>query len=116
MIKRAFFGRRKGHALKPQQAAVFERLLPKLALDHFRQRGFVIIGAYDTNPDKIGRTLEGYPVPRALGEVIAVSLACGLAHSEAMLVGARFVQGAGGAMTSSVILGMIVTLLSASSR
>src|SRR5437016_2402138 len=31
--KRAFFGRRKGHALKPQQASLIENLLPKLALD-----------------------------------------------------------------------------------
>jgi tRNA (guanine-N7-)-methyltransferase len=30
---RAFFGRRKGHALKPKQAALFETLLPELALD-----------------------------------------------------------------------------------
>ncbi len=29
----AFFGRRKGHALRPRQAALFETLLPKLALD-----------------------------------------------------------------------------------
>ena len=29
----AFFGRRKGHALKPRQAALFDRLLPRLALD-----------------------------------------------------------------------------------
>jgi len=28
----AFFGRRKGHALKPRQAALFDTLLPKLAL------------------------------------------------------------------------------------
>jgi EmrB/QacA subfamily drug resistance transporter len=38
------------------------------------------------------------------------SLVCGLAQSEAMLIGARFVQGVGGAMTSAVILGMIVTM------
>ncbi|GAA4632053.1 DHA2 family efflux MFS transporter permease subunit [Actinoallomurus vinaceus] len=38
------------------------------------------------------------------------SLACGLAQGPAMLIAARFVQGVGGAMTSSVILGMIVTL------
>jgi tRNA (guanine-N7-)-methyltransferase len=31
--RRAFFGRRKGHALKPQQAALFKTLLPRLALD-----------------------------------------------------------------------------------
>ncbi len=40
----------------------------------------------------------------------AASALCGLANSQALLVGARFVQGAGGAMTSSVILGMIVTM------
>src|SRR5436190_6365220 len=38
------------------------------------------------------------------------SLACGVSQSEGMLVGARFVQGVGGAMTSSVILGMIFTM------
>lgn len=30
---RAFFGRRKGHKLKPRQAALFDTLLPKLAVD-----------------------------------------------------------------------------------
>ena len=40
----------------------------------------------------------------------SASLACGLADSRALLVGARFVQGVGGAMTSAVILGMIVTM------
>src|SRR5438270_8907496 len=38
------------------------------------------------------------------------SLLCGLAQSQALLIGARFVQGVGGAMTSAVILGMIVTM------
>ncbi len=38
------------------------------------------------------------------------SLACGLSDSQGMLVAARFVQGIGGAMTSAVILGMIVTM------
>jgi EmrB/QacA subfamily drug resistance transporter len=38
------------------------------------------------------------------------SLACGLAANQAMLVAARFAQGMGGAMTSAVILGMIVTM------
>jgi redox-sensing transcriptional repressor len=28
----------------------------------FRQRGFSILAAYDNNPDKVGRTLEGIPV------------------------------------------------------
>jgi EmrB/QacA subfamily drug resistance transporter len=38
------------------------------------------------------------------------SLTCGLARSQEMLVAARFVQGVGGAMTSAVVLGMIVTM------
>src|SRR5207244_12171769 len=45
-----------------------------------------------------------------LGVFTAASLACGLAQSQEVLVGARFVQGVGGAMTSAVILGMIVTM------
>src|SRR5205807_2451397 len=38
------------------------------------------------------------------------SLLCGLSDSQEMLVAARFLQGLGGAMTSAVILGMIVTM------
>src|SRR5215210_5357758 len=38
------------------------------------------------------------------------SLLCGLATSQGLLIGARFLQGVGGAMTSAVILGMIVTM------
>src|SRR5438034_3798030 len=40
----------------------------------------------------------------------AASLLCGVSGSREMLIAARFVQGVGGAMTSAVILGMIVTL------
>jgi EmrB/QacA subfamily drug resistance transporter len=38
------------------------------------------------------------------------SLLCGAAQSKEVLVAARFVQGVGGAMTSAVVLGMIVTM------
>ena len=38
------------------------------------------------------------------------SLLCGASQTEEMLIGARFVQGIGAAMTSAVILGMIVTM------
>src|ERR1700761_3352042 len=40
----------------------------------------------------------------------AASLLCGLATSQVMLIAARVAQGAGGALTSAVILGMIVTM------
>jgi EmrB/QacA subfamily drug resistance transporter len=45
-----------------------------------------------------------------LGVFTAASLLCGVAPSQELLVVARFVQGVGGAMTSAVILGMIVTM------
>ncbi len=38
------------------------------------------------------------------------SLACGFSQTQEMLVGARFIQGIGGAMASAVTLGMIVTM------
>ncbi|HEV2770408.1 MAG TPA: DHA2 family efflux MFS transporter permease subunit, partial [Solirubrobacteraceae bacterium] len=38
------------------------------------------------------------------------SLLCAVANSEGLLIAARFVQGVGGALTSAVILGMIVTM------
>jgi EmrB/QacA subfamily drug resistance transporter len=41
---------------------------------------------------------------------VAASLLCAVSQSQEMLVGARFVQGIGGALTSAVVLGMIVTM------
>ncbi len=40
----------------------------------------------------------------------AASALCAVAQTQGMLIGARFVQGAGGAVASAVILGMIVTM------
>jgi EmrB/QacA subfamily drug resistance transporter len=45
-----------------------------------------------------------------LGAFTVASLLCGAAQTQEMLVGARFLQGAAGAMTSAVILGMVVTM------
>src|SRR3954467_11281599 len=45
-----------------------------------------------------------------LGLFVAASVLCGVSQSETMLIGARLLQGIGGAMTSAVVLGMIVTM------
>jgi len=41
---------------------------------------------------------------------VAASLLCAVAWSQGVLIGARFLQGVAGALTSAVILGMIVTM------
>src|SRR5260370_27237897 len=45
-----------------------------------------------------------------LGIFIGASLLCGLSFSQPMLIGARFVQGIGGAVSSAVVLGTVVSL------
>ena len=45
-----------------------------------------------------------------LGIFVGASFLCGIAQSQEVLVGARFIQGVGGALTSAVVLGMIVTM------
>jgi EmrB/QacA subfamily drug resistance transporter len=45
-----------------------------------------------------------------LGIFTAASLLCAVAQTPEMLIGARFVQGVGGALASAVTLGMIVTM------
>src|ERR1700692_4067769 len=42
-----------------------------------------------------------------LGLFVAASILCGIADSQAMLIGARLIQGVGGAVASSVILAII---------
>jgi competence protein ComEC len=59
---------------------------PYNLLDAGFQLSFAAVAAIFVAVPRIGRTFEGYPVPRALGEVIAVSLACGLATAPILLL------------------------------
>ena len=45
-----------------------------------------------------------------LGIFVSASVLCGLSFNQPMLIAARFIQGIGGAVSSAVILAMIVTL------
>ncbi|HET7574043.1 MAG TPA: DHA2 family efflux MFS transporter permease subunit [Solirubrobacterales bacterium] len=45
-----------------------------------------------------------------LGVFTAASLLCAVAENQAMLIGGRFLAGVGGALSSAVVLGMIVTM------
>jgi EmrB/QacA subfamily drug resistance transporter len=45
-----------------------------------------------------------------LGLFTSVSLVCGMAGSQLLLIVARFVQGTGSALTASVILGMVISM------
>ena len=67
---RAFFGRRKGHKLRPRQAGLFETLLPRLAVDLSRR------------PPAELAALFGEPVT-------AVCLEIGFGGGEAMLAEAK---------------------------
>lgn len=68
--KRAFFGRRKGHRLRPRQAQLFAALLPRLAIDLSRPA-----------PADLGAL---FPVP-----VDAVRLEIGFGGGEAMIAQAH---------------------------
>jgi MFS family permease len=57
--------------------------------------------------DLVGRTRM---FAAGLAAFTAASAACGPATSQGALIAARTVQGAGGAMTSAVVLGMLVSL------
>ena len=51
--QRAFFGRRKGHSLKPRQVALFDTLLPHLALDLGQPAPNDLRGLFANAPDTV---------------------------------------------------------------
>jgi tRNA (guanine-N7-)-methyltransferase len=51
--QRAFFGRRKGHPLRPRQAALFKTLLPRLALDLTQPAPADLRALFADKPDEI---------------------------------------------------------------
>jgi tRNA (guanine-N7-)-methyltransferase len=67
---RAFFGRRKGHKLRPRQAGLFETLLPRLAIDLSRRPPSELTALFDR-------------------PVTAVCLEIGFGGGEAMLAEAK---------------------------
>jgi tRNA (guanine-N7-)-methyltransferase len=52
-VPRAFFGRRKGHALKPRRAALFDTLLPRVALDLSTSAPRDLRTLFSPTPDRI---------------------------------------------------------------
>ena len=66
----AFFGRRKGHALRPHQAQLFETLLPRLAID-----------VATTAPTELATLFPTPPKP-CLGNGAALQNALGVVASE----------------------------------
>ena len=101
-------------------ATVVNVALPSIQTDlHFSQAGLAwVVNAYLIAfggllllAGRLGDLVSRRRVFMAGLTLFTVASAlCGLANSQAVLVAARFVQGVGGAMTSAVILGMIVTM------
>jgi tRNA (guanine-N7-)-methyltransferase len=50
--QRAFFGRRKGHPLKPRQAALFQTLLPRLSVDTGKPAPVDLRALFSERPDE----------------------------------------------------------------
>ena len=51
--QRAFFGRRKGHPLRPRQAALFDTLLPKIAIDLAKRAPADLRTLFAAPPDRV---------------------------------------------------------------
>src|SRR5581483_10258356 len=66
------------HALLVAAAALLA-WNPYFVFDAGFQLSFAAVASIFTIAPRVAKTLEGYPVPRALGQLIGVSTACGLA-------------------------------------
>jgi EmrB/QacA subfamily drug resistance transporter len=93
--------------------------LPKIQADlHFTQAGLawvldaymVAFGGFLLMSGRLGDLIGRKKVFLAGLAIFTVSsMVCGVANSQGMLIGARFIQGMSGAMSSSVILAIIAT-------
>jgi competence protein ComEC len=66
-------------------AAVLMAWTPYSLLDPGFQLSFAAVGSIFVAVPRLGRELEGYPVPRVLAGIVAVSAACGLATAPILL-------------------------------
>ena len=84
--QRAFFGRRKGHALKPRQAALFDTLLPKIGLDLSQPVPDDLRGVFANAPDTV-RLEIGFGGAEHLIAQAKANPDCGFVGSDAFING-----------------------------
>jgi tRNA (guanine-N7-)-methyltransferase len=82
--QRAFFGRRKGHALKPRQAALFDTLLPRVALDLTKPAPPDLRALFAIPLDQM-RLEIGFGGAEHLIDQAQVNLRCGFIGSDAFV-------------------------------
>ena len=84
--QRAFFGRRKGHPLKPRQAALFDTLLPRLALDLTQPAPGDLRSLFATTPETV-RLEIGFGGAEHLIAQAKANSDCGFIGSDAFING-----------------------------
>ena len=82
--QRAFFGRRKGHALKPRQAALFDTVLPRLALDLAKPAPADLRALFAVPPDHV-RLEIGFGGAEHLIAQAQANPRCGFIGSDAFI-------------------------------
>jgi tRNA (guanine-N7-)-methyltransferase len=69
--QRAFFGRRKGHALRPRQVELFETLLPRIGLDLAKPAPADLRELFATPPDELRLEIGFGGAEHLIGQALA---------------------------------------------